>query len=53
MPEEEAAFVVPIPIRRVPVPEDIAPVVVFLCSDLARNVVGEDVLVTGGQRVRA
>jgi len=53
MPEEEAAFVASIPIRRVPVPEDIAPVVVFLCSDLARNVVGEDVLVAGGQRVRA
>jgi NAD(P)-dependent dehydrogenase (short-subunit alcohol dehydrogenase family) len=52
-PEEEAAFIVSIPIRRVPVPEDIAPVVVFLCSDLARNVVGEDILVTGGQRVRA
>jgi len=52
-PEAEAAFVASIPIRRVPVPEDIAPVVVFLCSDLARNVVGEDVLVAGGQRVRA
>jgi len=52
-PEEKEAFIASIPIRRIPVPEDISPVVVFLCSDLARNIVGEDILVTGGQRVRA
>jgi 3-oxoacyl-[acyl-carrier protein] reductase len=51
--EEEETFVASIPIRRVPVPEDISPMVAFLCSDLARNIVGEDILVTGGQRVRA
>ncbi|MDQ3136705.1 MAG: SDR family oxidoreductase [Gemmatimonadota bacterium] len=37
-----------IPLRRIPPPEDIAGPILFLCSDLARNVTGEIVNVNGG-----
>jgi NAD(P)-dependent dehydrogenase (short-subunit alcohol dehydrogenase family) len=36
------------PLHRVGAPEDIADVVVFLCSDLARFVTGQNVVVDGG-----
>jgi len=36
------------PLARVGVPEDIADVVVFLCSDLARFVTGQNLVVDGG-----
>ena len=37
------------PARRVGVPGDLAPAVVFLCSDLAGYVTGTDIAVTGGK----
>ena len=37
-----------IPLRRVGTPEDVADVVVFLCSDLARYVTGVNIVVDGG-----
>ena len=36
------------PLARVGVPEDIADVVVFLCSDLARFVTGQNIVIDGG-----
>ena len=36
------------PLARVGVPEDIADVVVFLCSDRARFVTGQNIVVDGG-----
>ena len=37
-----------IPLQRIPLPEDIAGPVVFLCSDLARHITGEVLNVNGG-----
>lgn len=37
------------PANRVGVPEDLAPAVVFLCSDLAGYITGTDIAVTGGK----
>lgn len=37
-----------IPLRRIPLPDDIAGPVVFLCSDLARHITGEVLNVNGG-----
>jgi NAD(P)-dependent dehydrogenase (short-subunit alcohol dehydrogenase family) len=36
------------PLARVGTPEDVADVVVFLCSDLARFVTGQNLVVDGG-----
>jgi len=36
------------PLRRVGTPEDVADVVVFLCSDLARFLTGQNIVVDGG-----
>jgi len=36
------------PLDRVGAPEDIADVVVFLCSDLARFVTGQNIVIDGG-----
>ena len=36
------------PLGRVGEPEDIADVVIFLCSDLARFVTGQNIVVDGG-----
>ena len=36
------------PLARVGLPEDIADVVLFLCSDLARFVTGQNIVVDGG-----
>ena len=36
------------PLARVGTPDDIADVVVFLCSDLARFVTGQNIVIDGG-----
>jgi NAD(P)-dependent dehydrogenase (short-subunit alcohol dehydrogenase family) len=40
-----------IPTRRMTEPQDIANAVVFLCSDVARNIVGQNIGVDGGESV--
>ena len=47
MPDQEERFVTGTPVGRVGEPEDIADVVVFLCSDLARFVTGQNIVVDG------
>jgi NAD(P)-dependent dehydrogenase (short-subunit alcohol dehydrogenase family) len=47
-PEQNERFARTTPIGRVGEPEDIADVVVFLCSDLARFVTGQNIVVDGG-----
>ena len=44
----EEAMVAKTPLARVGAPEDIADVVVFLCSDLARFVTGQNIVIDGG-----
>jgi 3-oxoacyl-[acyl-carrier protein] reductase len=39
-----------IPLGRMGLPEDIAPVAVFLASDAARWITGEMILASGGRR---
>jgi meso-butanediol dehydrogenase/(S,S)-butanediol dehydrogenase/diacetyl reductase len=48
MPDQEGRFQRDTPVGRVGEPEDIADVVVFLCSDLARFVNGQNLVVDGG-----
>ena len=48
MPDQEDRFTKGTPVGRVGEPEDIADVVVFLCSDLARFVTGQNIVVDGG-----
>jgi len=48
MPDQWQRFERDTPIGRVGEPEDIADVVVFLCSDLARFVTGQNIVVDGG-----
>jgi meso-butanediol dehydrogenase / (S,S)-butanediol dehydrogenase / diacetyl reductase len=48
MPDQEERFRKGTPAGRVGEPEDIADVVVFLCSDLARFVTGQNIVVDGG-----
>lgn len=47
-PQEEARYERTTPLGRLGEPEDVARVVVFLCSDLARFVTGVNVVVDGG-----
>lgn len=47
-PEQQQRFERDTPLGRVGTPEDVADVVVFLCSDLARFVTGQTVVVDGG-----
>jgi NAD(P)-dependent dehydrogenase (short-subunit alcohol dehydrogenase family) len=47
-PELEARFETGTPVARVGEPEDIADVVIFLCSDLSRFVTGQNIVVDGG-----
>ena len=47
-PKEEDRFLRTTPMARLGAPEDIADVVVFLCSDLARFVTGQNIVVDGG-----
>jgi len=48
MPDQEERFEKGTPVGRVGEPEDVADVVVFLCSDLARFVTGQNIVVDGG-----
>ncbi len=48
MPDQEERFVKGTPVGRVGEPEDVADVVVFLCSHLARFVTGQNIVVDGG-----
>jgi meso-butanediol dehydrogenase / (S,S)-butanediol dehydrogenase / diacetyl reductase len=48
MPDQEDRFQRDTPVGRVGEPEDIADVVVFLCSDLARFITGQNLVVDGG-----
>jgi NAD(P)-dependent dehydrogenase (short-subunit alcohol dehydrogenase family) len=43
-----AEFVAKTPAGRIGEPDDVAGVVVFLCSDLARFVTGQNIIVDGG-----
>lgn len=45
---ERDAMIAKTPLARIGAPEDIASVVVFLCSDLARFVTGQNLVVDGG-----
>lgn len=47
-PSEVEALRLRTPLRRIGSPDDIADVVVFLCSDSARHVTGADIAVNGG-----
>jgi NAD(P)-dependent dehydrogenase (short-subunit alcohol dehydrogenase family) len=48
LPEEVGRYVRTTPVGRIGEPEDIADVVVFLCSPLARFVTGQNLVVDGG-----
>ena len=48
LPHEEARYERTTPMGRVGEPEDVADVVVFLCSDLARFVTGQNLVIDGG-----
>jgi NAD(P)-dependent dehydrogenase (short-subunit alcohol dehydrogenase family) len=47
-PEQVDRFARDTPLGRIGTPEDVADVVVFLCSDLARFVTGQNLVVDGG-----
>jgi meso-butanediol dehydrogenase / (S,S)-butanediol dehydrogenase / diacetyl reductase len=47
-PDQEGRFERETPVGRVGEPEDIADVVIFLCSDLSRFVTGQNIVVDGG-----
>ena len=47
-PEQRERFERDTPVGRVGTPEDVADVVVFLCSDMARFVTGQNLVVDGG-----
>jgi 3-oxoacyl-[acyl-carrier protein] reductase len=47
-PEQNERFARTTPAGRVGEPEDIADVVVFLCSDMARFITGQNIVVDGG-----
>ncbi len=48
LPDEEERYVRTTPVGRIGEPEDIADVVVFLCSDMARFITGQNIVVDGG-----
>jgi NAD(P)-dependent dehydrogenase (short-subunit alcohol dehydrogenase family) len=48
MPDQVERFESGTPVARIGEPEDVADVVVFLCSDLARFVTGQNIVVDGG-----
>jgi NAD(P)-dependent dehydrogenase (short-subunit alcohol dehydrogenase family) len=48
MPNQVERFETGTPVGRIGEPEDVADVVVFLCSDLARFVTGQNIVVDGG-----
>jgi NAD(P)-dependent dehydrogenase (short-subunit alcohol dehydrogenase family) len=47
-PDQMKAFIARTPLARIGEPDDIASVVVFLCSDLARFVTGQNIVIDGG-----
>ena len=47
-PDRVEQFIEKTPLRRIGTPEEIADVVVFLCSDLARFVTGQNIVIDGG-----
>ena len=47
-PDQEGRFERETPVGRVGDPEDVADVVIFLCSDLSRFVTGQNIVVDGG-----
>jgi 2-hydroxycyclohexanecarboxyl-CoA dehydrogenase len=47
-PNQEAHYQATTPLGRVGMPEDVADVVVFLCSDMARFLTGQNLVVDGG-----
>lgn len=49
--EKKKKFSATIPIGRVGEPEDVASVIVFLASDRARHITGEDIIISGGQLI--
>ena len=53
VPREEiwAGMIETIPLKRPQVPEDMANMVLFLCSDIARNITGEAINVNRGSRM--
>ena len=50
-PETEARLAPEIPMRRIGRPEEVARVILFLCSDAASYVTGEEIQIDGGQHV--
>ena len=48
LPNQVERFQTGTPVGRIGEPEDVADVVVFLCSDLARFVTGQNIVVDGG-----
>lgn len=48
LPHERDRYERTTPVGRIGEPEDIADVVVFLCSDLARFITGQNIVVDGG-----
>jgi meso-butanediol dehydrogenase / (S,S)-butanediol dehydrogenase / diacetyl reductase len=48
MPHERARYERTTPLGRLGAPEDVADVVVFLCSDLARFITGQNIVIDGG-----
>jgi NAD(P)-dependent dehydrogenase (short-subunit alcohol dehydrogenase family) len=52
LPGQVERFETTTPARRIGEPEDVADVVVFLCSDLARFVTGQNIVVDGGLTLR-
>lgn len=48
LPDQEERFARTTPVGRVGEPADIADVVVFLCSDMARFITGQNIVVDGG-----
>jgi meso-butanediol dehydrogenase / (S,S)-butanediol dehydrogenase / diacetyl reductase len=48
LPHEKERFERSTPLARIGEPEDIAEVVVFLCSDMARFITGQNIVVDGG-----
>nr|WP_315765376.1 MULTISPECIES: SDR family oxidoreductase [unclassified Bradyrhizobium] len=50
-PETEARFSPLIPMRRIGLPDEVAKVIFFLCSDAASYVTGEEIQINGGQHL--
>jgi len=50
-PDTEARLAPTIPMRRIGAPEEIANVILFLCSEAASYVTGEEIQINGGQHV--